>query len=217
MADCLICFESHSAEECPDRKPQHCPACHIFIKRLTDHSAICDAKDWIFEPYKSLYVMPPLPRLIFGCNSPLRYLCDGDWRKPFDGLTMYSAEAGIIVRFENENDFRCLTRCFAPIRIAIVVKENSEFNLKLMLLASRNRFVVAVNLNEPFDRHAAKKNHFWKTTMILATAAAPDLCLAVMLTPPRKLVRRYELRYDHPTGKFDIPAELNGNLVSNRN
>lgn len=214
MADCLICFESHTAKECPGRKPEHCSSCHIFINRLTDHSPICDTKSWIFKPYKSLYVVPPMSRLFIGCNSPFRYLCDGDWRKPFDDLQMCSPESGIIVRFEGENDIKLLTRGFAPIRIAVIVKEKAEFKLKLMLLASRSRFFVAVNLNEPFDRHAAKKNRFWKTTLILTVAATQDLCLAVMLTPPRQLVRRFELLYDQSTKKFAIPIEMDANAVS---
>lgn len=206
--DCLICFEAHSTNDCPERQPQHCPSCHIYIKLLANHSSVCSMKQWSYQPYKNLCATPPLERLIVGCNAPFRFLYDGDWRQTFDGLELYSPETGILIRFKNKNDFCCLTRSFAPIRIAFVVKEKSEFVVKLMLLASPTRFVVAVNLNEPFDRHAAQKNHQWKTTLILGLASTKDLRLAVMVTPPRQLVRRYELPYDQSVEKFHVPEEL---------
>lgn len=212
--DCLICFEGHLTNDCPDRKPQHCLDCHIFIKYLTDHSSLCSNKQWSYQPYKDLYATPPLQRIIFGCNSPIRFLYDGDWRKPYDGEELYSSESGIIIRFTNKNDFSCLTRTFAPIRIAVVVKEQSRFTIKLMLLASRNRFVVAKNLNEPFDRQAAKKNHQWKTTLIVATSSTKDLCLTLMTTPPRKLAKWYDLPYDVSLQTFHIPIELGGIMSS---
>lgn len=206
--DCLICFESHNTIDCPDRKPQHCRSCNMFIKQLVDHSTLCGMKQWYFQPYKELFATPPLQRIIVGCNYPLRFLYEGDWRKPFGGEEMFSAASGIIVRFKNNKDFSCLTRKFAPVRIAFVVKEENGFAMKLMILASRTRFIVAANLDEPFDRYTAKGNYQWKTTLIVAVQSADDLCLAVMATPPRQLVRRYEVKYDKLVKKFNIPQEL---------
>lgn len=203
--DCLICLENHSTIDCPDRKPQHCPSCHIYIKQLTDHSSVCGMKLWSYQPYKDLYAAPPLERMIVSCNSPFRFLYNGDWRQPFDGQEMYSPESGIIIRFKNVNDFSCLTCAFAPVRIAVVVKEGSRFVVKLMLLASRERFIVALPLNEPFDRHAKKE---WSPTLVLCTPYINDLCLSVMITPPRRLAELHELKYDSSTKGFIIPDQI---------
>lgn len=205
--DCIICFEDHSPMQCPDRTPKHCSGCHYVIKHLTDHSTVCNNKQWSFQPYKNLYVSPPLERFMVSCNSPVRFLYDGDWRKAFDGSELYSPETGAIVRFTNEKDFSCLTRKFAPVRIAVVVKEQSRFMVKLMILTSRDRYLVAVNLNEPFDRHAVKANFQWKTTLILAIQST-NLCVTMLTTPLRKSVGRHELRYDESDEKFFIPDEL---------
>lgn len=167
-------------------------------------------KTWIFDPYKDLYAAPPVERLIVGCNVPIRFLYDGDWRKPFDGHEMYSPEGEIIIHFKNENDFSCLTRSFAPIRIAIIVKEGSQFTMKLLLLSSRNRFVVAHRLNAPFDRHTASNSlQINSKTLILAMSSTDDLCLSVMLTPPRKVVRCYDLRYNKSLRTFGFLEEMN--------
>lgn len=206
--DCSICFESHVTVDCPERKPQNCPSCHLLIKRLSDHSAVCGTKQWFFRPYEELYATSPLDRAIIGCNSPIRYLSEGTWRKPFDGEELYSLETGVLVRFKSVNDFCLLTRAFAPIRIAVVVRENSNFVAKLMLLSSVNRFIVAADVNFPFDRNTANAQYLWKTTLIVAMASADDLRLSVVAIPPRKPARRYELIFNRSTGKFNIPQEL---------
>lgn len=141
-------------------------------------------------------------------SSPVRFLYEGNWQKPFDGEEMYSSENGIIIRFKNENDFAVLTRSFKPIRIAVVVKENSKFVVKLILLASAEKFVVAAGLNEPFDRNTAKENRQFKTTLILGMSSTENLCLTVMALPPRELPRQYKLCYDESMKKFHVPEEL---------
>lgn len=216
-ADCLICFESHPTAECPDRKPQHCPNCHIHIRHQSDHSSVCCMKQWIFQPYKDFFAKPPLQRYIISCNFPFRFLSGGDWRKPFDGNQLVSPDYDTIIRFKNENDFSVLTGSFAPIRIAFVVKENSKFSVKLILLASRERFIVAKALDQPFDRNTAMNKYAWKTTLILAVPSNSDLCLNVMVTPPRKLVRCYDLKYDSSLKKFIIPEQLALDVITNKN
>lgn len=213
-SDCLICFEDHSTADCPNRKPQHCPNCHIYIQHLSDHSSVCCMKQWSFQPYKNLTAKPPVQRYIIGCNVPLRFLYKGDWRKPFDGNELISPEYDVIVRFKNENDLSVLTRSFAPIRIALVVKENSKFITKLMLLASRHRFIVVKAVDEPFERNATKSKY--QTTLVLAVSSVKQLCLSVMITPPRKLVSRYELKYDDSMKKFIIPEKLDLDTATNQ-
>lgn len=206
--DCLICFERHSTSDCLERKPQNCPDCHNFIRRFSDHSLVCGMKRWTFQPYKHLYATPPFVRVIIGCNSPIRFLYDGNWRKPFFGEDLYSPESGAIVRFKNENDICLLSRGFAPIRIAFVVKENANFAVKLMLSSSFDRFIVAEDLDEPFDRSMAEKNHQWKTTLIVAMASTDDLRVNVMALPPQKPERLHELIFDAVLKKFRIPVDL---------
>lgn len=182
-SDCLICFEAHCTAECPDRKPQHCPSCHIHIRHQSDHSSVCCMKQWMFQPYKDLSAIPPLQRYIIGCNLPFRFLYDGDWRKPVEGNQLASPGYDTIIRFRNENDFSVLTGSFAPIRIAIVVKENSKFAVKLILLASRERFIVVkalrskrsyeqirvendIDFGRSFKQWLASKRHGYTTTEI---------------------------------------------------
>lgn len=165
-------------------------------------------KDWLFQPYKHLYASPTYKRIMVGSSVPFRVLYEGSWRKPSGIDDMYSAESGIIVRFKDEKDLSVLTRSFAPVRIAFVVKDGSKFVVKLMLLASRSRFIVATGLNDAFDRNTAKKNYQWKTTLILALPSNDNLCVAVMGFPPHKIPRRYELQYDVSTKKFVIPDDL---------
>lgn len=207
--NCLICLEPHSTKQCPERKPQNCPDCAVFIKNFSDHTSLCGMKTWIFTPYPDLYATPPLERFIIGCNSPIRFLLGGIWQKPSDGDEVYSPVSGVLVRFSNEKDFTVLTGKFAPIRIAFVVKENSQFVIKLMLLASKQRFLVATDVNEPFDRNDAEKKHQWKTTLIVtAVSSTENLCFDVLAMPPRQLSMRYELRYDTSMKKFIIPHDL---------
>lgn len=208
-SDCLICFESHPTKECPERKQQNCPDCHVFIKRFADHTAICGMKTWIHQPYKDLYAMPPVERVIVGCNRPMRFFYDGCWRKFTEGAELYSAESGALIRFKTDNDFSVLTTSFAPIRILVAVRENGTFVGKLLLLSSKTRFLVAKGLNEPFDRHEAKKSHTWKTTLIVGIGSIDDLCISAMITPSQKLARTFEMRFDKFTKRFDIPIGIN--------
>lgn len=207
-SDCLICFQSHSTYDCPERKPQCCPDCHLFIKHFSDHGPACGSKQWLFQPYKDLYVKIPIERVIFGCNGPVRFLYDGMWRKPFDAEELYSTESGIMIRFKNETDFAVLSSSFAPIRIAVVVKENTEFILKLMLLASHNKLIVAKNFNQRFDRVAAKTQHQYKTTLIVATPSIANLCLSLSVLHPNAPFRNHEIQYNMLTKMFNIPQEL---------
>lgn len=215
--DCLICFEPHSTEDCPERKPQNCPRCHVFIKNFSDHSTLCDLKTWVFKPFPGIYAKPPVERLIVGCNKPIRFFLGGIWKKPSDSEEMFSAESGILVRFKNESDFAILTGKFAPIRIALVVKEGSKFFVKLMLLASQKRFIVATNVHQLFDRNTAAKSHTRKTTLIVAVSSTDNLCFDIMTLRPNELANRHELRYDETNKKFLIPEELDMDLPWSEN
>lgn len=217
-SDCLIGFEPHPTSQCPERLPQNCPNFHVFIKNYSDHTAVCAMKTWLYIAYPQLYATPPLERFIVGCKTPIRYLNGGIWKKPMDRNELFSAECGILIRFKSENDFAVLTNKFAPIRIAFVVKENSNFVVKLMLLSSKQRFMVAPHVNEHFNRVTAAKSHQWKTTLIVAVTSIEDLCFDVMTLPPREMVKTFTLRYDKSTAKFDIPQDLEiGTLMPSDN
>lgn len=202
--DCAICLESYRTKDCPERKPENCPDCDNIIKHFSDHSAVCGRKQWIFNPYENLYATPPIDRVIVGCNASFRFLYGGLWRRPVDGIELYSAVSEIIIRFKSENDFTVSTLGFSPIRIAVVVKEEGHFMLKLMILASSERYIVLADVNEPFDRNTVSTNHQWKTTLILAVVPTHDLRFGLMMLPPGKLANRCEVRYDTTAKKFIV-------------
>lgn len=168
-------------------------------------------KTWTYKQFPDLYATPPLERLIIGCNGRFRFFHDGNWLKPSEGLEFHSPETGILIRFKNENDLAVLTGKFAPFRIALVVKENAQFIVKLVLLASKPRFIVAADVNEIFNRADAAKTHLWKTTLIVAVPSTDNIVFDVMAMPPGELVQRYALRYDPSVKKFMIPPQLDIN------
>lgn len=207
--DCLICFGNHYTSLCNDRKPEHCPDCHVFIRNFSDHSSICGMKTWFYRKYEHLYVKAPIERILISCNVEFRFLKDGDWRKPEQGIEMYSSHSNAIFRFINGNDLRVLCTSFTPIRIVVVVKKNGEretFMEKLLLLSSRKQMMVGVGLNKPFNRLAANENHGWKTTLILAVTSYENLCVTVNVIPSGKLVRMYDLRFEEDV--FKIPESF---------
>lgn len=208
--NCSICLELHSTKECPDRKPENCPDCDVFIKTFSDHTLLCGMKTWINKPYPDLYATPPLERLIVGSKAPILFLHGGIWQKLSDGDEFYSPESGILIRFKNEMDFAVLIGKFASIRIAFVVKEMSKFIIKLMILASKARFIVAANINEPLGPRNASKSHQWKTTLIITTTSpANNTAYDIMTLPPPQLANRHEIRYNDTTKRFVIPQGLN--------
>lgn len=206
--DCLICFESHATYDCPERKPECCPDCHVFIKHFSDHTPACGLKQWLHQPYKNLYAKIPIKQIIVGFNAPMRFLYDGFWRKPFDGEEMFSTESDVFIRFQNENDFAVFSGSFAPIRIAVVIKDESDFSLKLMLLRSNEKFIVLKGFNQPFDRAAAKAKHQWKTTLIVVVTSAENLRLSLLVQQSNSHSRMHEIRYNIVTKMFEIPQEL---------
>lgn len=209
-ADCLICFGEHDTNDCPERKPQHCQNCHVFILRCSDHSNVCPKKTWVHQIYKNLYVAEPKDRFIIGFDCAFRVLINGCWRKVNEDLELYSKYNGAVISFKSDLDLCVSTRSFAPIRISIVVKDsidvNDVFNEKLVLLTSRKQGVVAKLLDKPFDRNDAKQSHELKTTLIVALNAKFSPKLSV--NDLTKQLTTHEIQFENVSKQFLVPDAL---------
>lgn len=208
--DCLICFKGHPSSECPSRKPEHCADCHAYIINPSDHSSVCGMKRWTFkrEVYANLGAKPLYERAIMSFSSSFRVLKNHSWVKMNDGEELCSSPTGAVFRFISNTDLCLLSVGYAPVRIVIVVKdaENESFTKKLMLLTSPQRFLVATDLNHPFDRSAKVSNH---TTLVLAVSA---IGLSIDINILGKSARSHQLVYDGH--QFLIPNELNVSAIA---
>ncbi|XP_055304000.1 uncharacterized protein LOC129569294 [Sitodiplosis mosellana] len=205
--DCVICFRAHLTSDCPDKKPQHCPDCFNFIRRLSNHSQICGNKAWYFKPFEDVYVKPLIERFIIGCNNAFRFLTDNNWRKTGEEIEMYSPQSDAVLRFKTDLDLAILTTSFTPIRVVVVVKQdgdkNETFHEKLMLSTSKDQMIIGSSLDEPFDPTTQRQHS--KTTLVLGMVARENLCLTVYRFP---LGDRHEIRYDTTRKMFRIPDAL---------
>lgn len=200
----MICFESHATNECPERKNQHCPDCHVFIRVCADHTSVCGMRTWAYKKYAHLYVKRPKERCIFNINAPFRFLLNGCWRKGNDGLVMYSPASGAFFNYRSEYDLCLLSNHFVGIRIVVVIKESGKFVEKLVLLTSKTQLIVATHVNNEFIRNA---NH-QHSTLILAMSAEDKPIINVNVFPNAKPVREFILEYDQGTKQFKIPLGL---------
>lgn len=191
--------------ECPERKPEHCPDCHVYIRHCADHTGVCGKKTWYFDKFANLYVKAPKERFILSSNAPIRFLKDGCWRKAADGIDLISPESGAIFRFKSEMDVSFYASAFVPVRIGIVIKEKlvDKFVQKLLLFTSKTKILVAAPVENGFDRTSEKNNRI--STLILALSAEDNPELVVNEFPKGKPARKYFLRYDQMWKKFDIP------------
>lgn len=204
--DCLICFKSHASSVCPDRKPEHCADCHVFIVQTSDHTSVCGLKKWSHknELYGNLVAKPLQERVILNFSSAIRVLKDGNWRKGEDGMELCSSTSGAVFRFKTRTDLCLLSVSYAPVRIVVVVKDdaNEEFREKLMLLTSPQRMMVATELDREFDRNAPVSKH---TTLVIAVAQTGLVIDVNLFGRTARISHQLVYREDG----FDIPEELN--------
>lgn len=203
---CLICWEDHGSKDCPERKPEHCPDCHIFIRICSDHSSVCGMRTWKYKKYEHLYVAEPSERCVIGFNSSFRFLKDGSWRKGNESMDMLSPISGALFRFKTDKDLALLSNTYVPVRIVIVVKAGGTCEEKLLLMTSKQRVMVATTLNRTFDRE--DEVHERNTTLVLA-AFGTGLVITVSVQPQKGELRTYELPFDELTKAFAIPEHLN--------
>lgn len=213
--DCLICFESHETRECPERLPQHCPDCHIYIQNCSDHTPVCASKTWLFKKFAGVYSEVPKERCIIGFSSPFRFLKDGSWQKGSEGMELCSSSVGALFRFKSDQDLSLFMTRFQPVRIVIVVKGKSgedecgTFVEKLVLQTSREKFMVVAQTNEPFDRNEIKKKTQHNTTLFLAVSANDNPKITVNMFPDNQTTRSYEYAFDSKQSNTFISDEMN--------
>lgn len=190
--------------------PQHCADCHSYIVNTSDHSTVCGLKGWTYkrEVYVNLAAKPLIERAILSFSSSFRVLKNNSWSKGNDGEELCSSPTGAVFRFISNTDLCLLSVGYTPVRIVVVVKDaNGEcFNEKLMLLTSPQRFMVATDLDHPFNRNANVSTY---TTLVLAVSATG---LIIDVNTLGKSPRNHKLLYDGH--KFVIPDELKVDAIT---
>lgn len=130
---------------------------------------------------------------------------NGCWRKGYDGIETYSPVTGAFFQFKSDYDLSFSSHEFVGVRIMIVVKESGGLFEKLLLVTSKTQMIIAVRVDNAFDRNHALNRH---TALVLAMSADENPAINVNVFPKNKPARHYVVRYDKQTKMFQIPDGL---------